>query len=522
MNVDATNVDVVVVGSGPTGLMLAGELALAGVRVLVLERREQTREVQKANGLGGQILELLRHRGLLERFEAASADPVHPAPVYPFGDVHVDFSPLADPPLRGLRLPQPRLERLLAERAVELGAQLRRGHEVTGLVQDDGGVTVAVGGPAGYEVRARYAVGCDGPRSRVRELAGIAFPGTTYPETQRLGQVVFPDPLTRHDNGDLEVPGLGRVVAGAFRRTEGGLFGFGWISADVALVSTTEDEDTGVVDAPVDLAEFGASVRRVLGADLPVQHAVRLSRWQFRAMQAQRYRDGRVFLAGDAAHVFPATGVGLNAGMTDAVNLAWKLAAAVRGHAPDGLLDTYHHERHHAGVRTMMHTQAQVALRRGHDEAAEALRSVLLELFRDEQPLQRIGALIAGADLRYPLPGADRHPLVGTFAPDLGPHADGGVAARPLLLDLVDRADLREVAHGWRDRVDVRTVPAADRPVGAPTGRPGTTADGPADALLIRPDAHVAWAGRPGEPAATAVPSLREALTTWFGEPTGG
>ena len=202
--------DVIIVGAGPTGLMLAGELCLAGVRPLVLERQPQLRDTPKAGGLSGQILELLRYRGLLERFEAASTDPV-PALRLPFGGLHVDFTHLASPPMQVLPLPQPRLERLLDERAGELGAEIRRGQEVVGLSQDDATVTADVRGPDGpYQVTARYLVGCDGAYSGVRDMAGIPFPGTTYPEVHRLAQVTVPESVTVLENGDLEVRGGGQ------------------------------------------------------------------------------------------------------------------------------------------------------------------------------------------------------------------------------------------------------------------------------------------------------------------------
>ena len=188
-----TDADVIIVGAGPAGLMLAAELRLAGVRPLVLERWPQRREIPKAGGLGGQILELLRYRGLLKRFEAACTDPV-PAPRFPFGGVHLDLTRLADPPLHALPLPQPRLERLLDERAGELGADIRRGHQVVGVSQDDAAVTLDVLGPDGpYRMSARFLVGCDGARSRVRDWAGIGFPGTTYPEINRLAEVTLPE-----------------------------------------------------------------------------------------------------------------------------------------------------------------------------------------------------------------------------------------------------------------------------------------------------------------------------------------
>ncbi|WP_026422948.1 FAD-dependent monooxygenase [Actinokineospora inagensis] len=479
--------DVVVAGAGPTGLMLAAELRLAGVHVLVLERQPAVWAVPKANGIAGQILELLRYRGLLDRIEAEGG-ATHPAPRYPFGDVHVDFSSLADPPLRGVTIPQPRLETLLDEHARELGAEIRRGHEVVGFVQDDAGVTVDVGT---YQVTARYLVGCDGGRSRIRELAGITFPGTTYPEVNRLGQFAY----------DVEVPGL---TSGTFTRTDTGLFGFGHLAPGVTLISTAEDEPTEYDDTPMTLTEFQHSIRRVLGTEIPLKDPIRLSRYQSQSRQAPSYRAGRVFLAGDAAHQFPTTGIGLNAGMLDAANLAWKLAATVHGWAPTDLLDTYHGERHHAGTRAMLHSQAQVALRRTHDAAGQALRTLFLELLTDPQPLHRLGAIMAGTDLRHPTD--DNHPLTGTFAPDLPLHTATGPTtvatlmrpAGPVLLDLADTPALRAMAHPWRDRVDIHTA---------------TTPVPPAPALLLRPDAHIAWTASP------TAPPLQHALHTWFGPP---
>ncbi|MEV0151315.1 MULTISPECIES: FAD-dependent monooxygenase [unclassified Nonomuraea] len=503
----------IIVGAGPTGLMLAAELRLAGVRPLVLERQPRRRDTPKAGGLGGQILELLRYRGLLERFQAACPGPA-PAPRFPFGGVHLDFTHLPDPPMHALPLPQQLLERLLDERAGELDIDVRRGHEVTGISQDDAAVSVDVRGPDGpYQVSARYLVGCDGARSRVRDWAGIGFPGTVYPEVNRLAQVTLPDSVTVLGNGDLDVPGFGTIRAG-FTRTDQGLLGLG-SSPGATSVSlyTIEDETTEYDDdVPMTLTELQDSIHRVLGAHLPLAGSTRLSRFTFKARQAERYRAGRIMVAGDAAHLFPATGVALNAGMLDAVNLAWKLAADLHGWAPPGLLDTYHTERHHAGTRTMLHTRAQVALRRGHDAAAEALREVFTELLTDEQPLRRMGALVAGTDLRYPMPGTGHHPMTGTFAPDLTLHTDQGVtsvaellhSARPVLLDLAGRPELREAAGGWEQRVDVHTAKTDDRS---------------ADAMLIRPDGHVAWAADLDESADSATPRLREALSAWFGTP---
>jgi 2-polyprenyl-6-methoxyphenol hydroxylase-like FAD-dependent oxidoreductase len=503
--------DVIIVGAGPTGLMLASELCLAEVRPLVLERRPGLRETPKANGFSGQILQLLRYRGLSERFGAVCGGPIAAAG-FPFGGMEVDLTHLVDdPPLQVMPLPQPQLERLLDERAAELGADIRRGHEVIGAYQNGDGVTVEVRGPEStWSMTARYLVGCDGAHSRVRDIAGIAFPGTTYPEVNRLAQVAVPDWMIRPGDGALDVPELGRIDAG-FTRTDSGVFALGWLTAGELMVQTTEDERAEYDDdAPMTLNELQESIRRVLGAEFPLMDATRLSRYQFRARQAERYRNGRLLLAGDAAHQVPATGIGINLGMLDAVNLAWKLAADIHGWAPASLLDTYHTERHLAGARALLQTQAQVALRRGHDPAAEALRTLISELLLDEQALRRMAALIAGADIRYPLP--DRHPLTGTFAPDLSLDIDDNTTsvadlmhnARPILLDLADRVDVRQTARDWRHRIDIRTATSNHRP---------------ADALLIRPDAHIAWAAAIDEPTSSVAPMLRGALSCWLGAP---
>ena len=442
--------------------MLAGELCLAGVRPLVLERQPRLRETPKANGFNGQIVELLRYRGLLARVEAASGRPVGPAPAAPFGGMQLDFSPLADPPMRAVHLPQPRLERLLGEHARELGAGIRRGREVAGVSQDDAAVTADVRGPDGpYRVTARYLAGCDGAHSRVRDMAGIPFPGTTYPEVNRLAQVTVPDSVTRLGNGDLDVPGLGRIRPG-FTRTDRGVFGFGSLTQGDLLVQTTEDEAGGVDDdAPMTLTEFRDSIRRVLGADLPLGEVTRLSRYGFQARQAERYRDGRILLAGDAAHQFPATGIGINVGMSDAVNLAWKLAAVIGGWAPAGLLDTYHDERHFAGARALLQTQAQVALRRGQDPAAEALRELFCELLADEQPLRRIGS--AHRRHRPPLPAGRPQP-----AP-----LDRHLRTRP---DPAHRPGHDQ--RGGTHAPGTARSPRPRRPPGPPRERPGLAAPG--------------------------------------------
>jgi 2-polyprenyl-6-methoxyphenol hydroxylase-like FAD-dependent oxidoreductase len=504
--------DVIIVGAGPTGLMLACELCLAGVRPVVLERHPQIRDIPKAGGLSGQILEMLRYRGELERFEAAGT-AARPAPRLPWGGMHVDFTQLAYPPMEVLPLPQPILERVLDEFARELGTEIRRGREVVGLSQDDATMTAEVRGSDGLDrVTARYLVGCDGASSRVRDLAGFAFPGITYPEVQRLALVTVPESVTVLENGDIDVAGVGRISFG-FTRTERGEFALGSTNPELMGLFTSEEEATGYDDdEPMTVTELGDSIRRVLGVELPLGAPTRLTRFTFHARQVEQYRDGRILLAGDAAHLFPSPGVALGAGLLDSVNLGWKLAADIQGWAPDGLLDTYHDERRLACARNMLHAQAQVAIRRGHDPAAVALRELFQELLIDEQPLRRLGGLMAGSEVRYRSPGHDHHALIGTFAPDLALRTDRGATsvaelmhgARPILLDLAGRQDLREIAGDWRPRVDVHTAATDDRP---------------ADALLIRPDAHIAWAATVDEPTDTAVPALREALSGWFGTP---
>lgn len=506
------NVDVVVVGAGPTGLMLAGELAQAGVRTLLLERRPTPSGVAKAGGLAGQILHLLHCRGEVDRFrEARTSTGTEPAPRFPFGGLQLDFTQIEDSPMRVMRVPQPRLERVLAERASERGSDLRRGHEVIGLRQDEDAVNVEVRGPdEGYEVATQFLVACDGGRSRVRDLVGVQFSGTSLPEIERLASVTVPDSVTVLEDGGIQVRGLGRLPFG-YSATERGVFACSGMGGTIGVYTAEVERREYDDDVPMTIAELSASVRRVLGVDLPLGEPLRMTRFGYSAKQADTYRKGRVFLAGDAAHLFPAGGVAVNAGMLDAANLAWKLAGAVHGWAPAGLLDTYSDERRAAAERTLLHTRAQVALRRGYGPDGDALRALILELTADEQPLRRLGALMAGTDLASPK--SEGHPLTGTFLTDRAlhvPHEDprfAGVlrAGRPVLLDLADQPDLRGLVGRWGDRVDVVRATIDERP---------------ADALLIRPDALIAWAAMVDTPSQTARPELREALSTWFGAPS--
>lgn len=475
--------DVVIIGAGPTGLLLAGELALLGVRPTILERLPEPSTVPKANGLVGQIVRLLDHRGLLPTL-SQGVPFVGPTPQFKFGALTLDLSRIAGgSPLLILPIQQRRLEQLLTERALALGARIEYGNELRGLTQDDDAVTLDLGD---HQVRARYVVGCDGGRGTSRKLLGVDFPGYTSDEVARIGRVTLPGARVL-PTGEVDVPGFGRLTQYHPVRTAHGGYNAGQLSPldptaspDVYVISTHEPGEEP--DTPMTLDEFRASARRVLGADLPMTDPQWLSRTVGNSRLASRFRVGRVFLAGDAAHLFNAGGFGLNAGMLDAVNLGWKLAADVHGWAPPTLLDTYHSERHPAGERTIMHTRAQAALT-GAGENVEALRTLFTELTAYPEPLRHVGDMMQGNDIRYQMPGPS-HPLLGRFAQDIPVPMD---KARAVLVDPTGEA--AEIAAGWQDRVDVVTGPTA---------------------MLIRPDCHIAWAG-------DTTDGLADALRTWFG-----
>lgn len=524
MSAEIETADVVIAGAGPTGLMLAIELCVGGVAPVVLEPQLAISEIPKGNGVFGLIVEVLDYRGLLDplRAEATYAGPV---PSSFFGPLTLDFSRLARSPLQVLAAPQRTIERKLAQRLLALGGTVRRGHELTLLTQQDDSVTVAVTSPEGsYQLSTRYLVGCDGAHSAVRKLAGIDFPGVTSDTVARIGRVRVPRKLIVRGTGELDVPGAGRLQIMQPVRTAHGSYSIApqarvdkAAPRDLYIVSTHEEQPDADLTAPMTLDELSASVRRVIGADLPMSDPIWITRLGSNSRQAARYRDGRILLAGDAAHVF-GVGGSLNAGLLDALNLGWKLAATVRGSAPDGLLESYHTERHAAGQRALLQSRAQHGLS-ADTEYARAARELVGELLVYAEPARHVGELIAGSDVRYDMTGPGQtapaggpHPLTGRLAPDLSLSTSDGTtrvaelmrAARPVLLDFTADGRVAVAAAGWAGLVTVLTV--IPRQLGPP-----------ADGLLIRPDCYVAWAAGPG--AADPVAGLADALRTWCGQP---
>ncbi|GAA1367068.1 FAD-dependent monooxygenase [Streptomyces beijiangensis] len=515
-----TVTEVVIVGGGPNGLMLACELALAGVRPVVLEGLSAPSEVPKANGLLGQVVQVVDRRGLYERLSGTPGPPRPNSAYFIFAALPLDLSLLPSSPVYALPAPQRHIVQVLEERALELGVEIRRGHEVTGLVQDDGAVTVDIAGPDGaYRLRARYVVGADGAHSVTRKLSGIGFPGVSYDRrTSRTAHTTVPPEWTDPTNGALDVPGYGPVLPFLPLRTEHGGFAYAPFPGHPPLLSTTE-WDQPETDAPMSLDELGASIRRVLGADIPLgtpagegPHVLRrLTGGNTRV--AEQFRDRRVLLIGDAAHVYSAGGgPGLNLGLQDAVNLGWKLAAELGGSAPPGLLDSYGTERRSAALRMVVYAQAQAALTAPGGDVT-ALRELFAELLGLPGTVQHLADLTAGTDVRYDMGDADALPSVGRFAPDmeLGTRAAGTVrlaelacTARPLLIDLTEDGSVAGEFAEWHERVDVVTA-RPETPV------PEVTA------LLVRPDGYVAWATDSPRPGPAALDSLRAAMERWFG-----
>jgi 3-(3-hydroxy-phenyl)propionate hydroxylase len=483
---------VVIAGGGPTGLMLAAELALARVDVAIVERRtSQELAGSRAGGLHARTIELLDQRGVAERFLSQG----QVMQVAAFGSTPLDISDFPTRHNYGLALWQSHIERILAAWVLELGVPIYRGREVTGFVQDDSGVDVALDG--GESLRAKYLVGCDGGRSLVRKQAGIDFAGWDPSVSYLIAEVALSDePAWGMRRGDRGVNGIGKLEDGKRAR--------------VVLI----EQHVMQGDEPT-LGELREALIAVYGTDFGVHDVTWLSRFSDAARQAASYRERRVLLAGDAAHVHsPVGGQGLNIGVQDAVNLGWKLGQVVKGTAPDSLLDTYHTERHPIAARVLKTTMAQTALNRG-DERTNALRESVSELLSMDEPRKRYAGMMSGLDVRYDL--GEGHPLVGRRMPDLelatasGPRRVFALLhdVRPVLLNFAEPGAL-DIA-GWAERVQ-----RIDARYGGAWELPVLGAIAASTAVLIRPDGYVAWA------SAGTDQGLRDALITWFGPPTVG
>lgn len=490
---------VVIAGGGPTGLMLAGELALAGVDVAVIERRPNQEIVgSRAGGLSARTLEVLDQRGIVERFLVEGQI----AQVTGFAVTRLDISDFPTRHNYGLALRQKHIERILAGWVGELPVLIYRGRELTSSLQDDTGVTIELSD--GSSLRAGYLVGCDGGRSLVRKMAGIEFPGWDATTSNILAEAEME-----------EEPPLG------VHRTALGMHAFGreqYEIRDGKVVFASEgpinvmvtENNAGATSEPT-LGDLRQALIAACGTDYGIHSLTWISRFTDMSRQASAYRNGRVLLAGDAAHVHsPVGGQGLNTGVQDAVNLGWKLAQVVRGVSLESLLDTYHAERHPVAARVLRTTMAQVALQRT-DDRTEALRDIVLELLAMDEPRKEIAAEMSGLAIRYDL--GDGHPLLGRRMPDLDLTTPDGPLrvyallhnARPLLLNLGEPGSLDiALGSGRVQRVDATYEGAWELPalgvVSAPT------------AVLIRPDGYVAWVGE-GTPD-----GLREAMNTWFGQ----
>lgn len=517
-------IDVVIAGAGPNGLMLACELGLAGVHPVVLDPMPGPNPQPRANGIMGQGVRILDHRGLYGTL-ANTQEPPHPAPRSMFAAFVLDLAMTPDAQAFMLAVQQPRLVRVLADRAGEYDVDIRWGHALTSFDQHADGVTVHVAGPdESYALPARYLVGADGGTSTTRKLAGIDFVGmSSYDVVARAGFGVRPpDDWVDPVGGALNVPGFGRVPGREFFRGERGVLAWGALGQS-ALICIELDETARAErlaaagdDQPMSLAELEASVQRVLGADVPLQPVSSDAPLDLRrfcginSRIASRYTLGRVILVGDAAHVHsPLGGPGLNLGLQDAVNLGWKLAAVVTGRVDAALLDTYEAERRPAAERVIMHSRAQLALIRPGAEVT-ALRELFSELIADPDVVRHLSDLVSGAENRYAM-DADNHPLVGRWVPDFSVATTNGTCptdriaelardGKPLLVDLTDSAMVSAAAADIADQVTV----TAGRPVDQV----------PATALLVRPDGYVAWASSATAPD---VDDLRQVLMRWFG-----
>jgi 3-(3-hydroxy-phenyl)propionate hydroxylase len=483
---------VVIVGGGPTGLTLAGELALAGIDVAVVERRASQELLgPRALGLHSRTIEVLDQRGIADRFLSQGQT----YPVVHFHRIALDISDFPTRHNYVLGLWQNHIERILAEWVGELAVPIYRGREVTGFAQDDTGVDVELSD--GGSLRAEYLVGCDGGRSLIRKTAGIDFPGWDPTTSWLIAEV-----------HTTEEPPWG------FREDAAGIHAIGK-SDDGRLARVVLTERQLRLDGEPTLRDVGEALVAVYGTDYGAHSPTWISRFTDMTRQAAAYRERRVLLAGDAAHVHPPIGgQGLNIGVQDAVNLGWKLAQVVERMSPESLLDTYHAERHPVAARVLRNTMAQVALRRT-DDRTKALGDIVSELLGMDEPRKRLAAEMSGLGIRYDLGPSgigERHPLLGRRMPDLdlvtasGPMRSVTLLhdARPVLLNLGEPGGFD--ISPWADRVrliDAKFTSTWELPaIGAVTAP---------IAVLIRPDGYVAWVGD------SIQAGLAEALTTWFG-----
>ncbi|MEO8882124.1 MAG: FAD-dependent monooxygenase [Devosia sp.] len=500
MGTAKTNYAVVIAGGGPTGLMLAGELALAGVDVAVVERRESQELVgSRSGGLHSRTLEIFDQRGIVDRFLAEGQK----AQVAGFAGVHFDISDFPTRHPYGLGLWQTHIERILAGWVGELGVPICRGTEVTGFTQDESGVDVELSN--GQSLRSDYLVGCDGGRSLVRKAAGIEFPGSDATTSNLIAEVEM-----------TEIPefGIRRNALGihSFGRKEYKIVDGKIVYADKGPIGVmvTERQVGGTADPT--LAELSEALVAAFGTDYGVHSPTYISRFTDMARQAATYRKGRVLIAGDAAHIHPPDGgQGLQTGVQDAVNLGWKLAQVIKGTSPDSLLDSYHAERHPIAARVLRHTMASVALRRD-DDRTRALRETMAELLGMEEPRQRFAAEMSELGIHYHL--GDGHKLLGRRMPDLDLTTANGPMrvftllhkARPVLLNFGEPGSLD--ISPWADRVQ-----AIDARYTGPWELPALGVVPAPTSVLIRPDGYVAWVGDETQRG------LTDALVTWFGPP---
>jgi 2-polyprenyl-6-methoxyphenol hydroxylase-like FAD-dependent oxidoreductase len=498
---------VVIVGAGPVGLLLACELRLHNVETLVLESRLEPSTRPYGMALNAATIELLDQREVMESIRPVGLE----LPQAHFAGLPLDQAKLPERHSFTLLINQSQLERRLEEHALKLGADVRRGHEFRSLEQDKEGVTVSVATPDGaYTTRCRYLVGCDGSASTVREAAGIDFPGVESP----LHGIV----------GDLDAePGAEHYVYLGGERCERGTFTLVPIGDGAMRIILCEfDAEPPGRDEDPTRAELETLLQRLTGLELSVGRPRWLARWYNVTRQAQQYRSGAVFLAGDAAHVsFPFNGLAFNTGLEDAMNLGWKLAADLNGRARADLLDTYHTERHPVGARAGSVTRAQVALMHPLQHIAP-LREIFQELTQLAEVNEYLVMLTSGLEVRYPPEAefAPAHPLVGRRLVNATLRAAVGETTvarllypgRGVLLDLSGGDRPAPDVAGWADQVDVVTAEPTD--------------EIPAARVLLRPDGRVAWAlaAEESTPANADLPDagLHAALTTWFGAQAAG